>query len=106
MYVSTTLKHIFFAIELGLSAKLNGLHIVENSGYFFSKRRLCANTRIDKQIHLLYTHTHTNLRLISQTFPKIPIPTKPNEPKLISTFPWLHPPIICVIPSHQGRGFH
>lgn len=29
MYVSTILKHIFFAIEPGLSAKPSGLHILE-----------------------------------------------------------------------------
>lgn len=35
MYVSTILKHIFFAIEPGLSAKPSGHHILENSGCHF-----------------------------------------------------------------------
>lgn len=84
MYVSTILKHIFFAIEPGLSAKPSGLHILEISGCHFSKQWLkstlrftsliimheCTNTHMDTHccrqanalaLHKTHKHTHTTL---------------------------------------------
>lgn len=81
MYVSTILKHIFFAIEPGLSAKPSGLHILGNSGYHFSRQRLksirclllhtvmykCTNTHADTLFYrqantaALQKHTHPQL---------------------------------------------
>lgn len=118
-YVSTILKHIFFAIELGLPAAPSGLHILEklripfflNGGW--TPLGICRYTLQRKN-----EHTHTSLRaskfifreLSHDWFPKYQPRPKcvQQKPKLSFKFTLASPPIIRVpISTHyQGSRFH